>query len=166
MPRICSIDRDPKKYDWVARRWTEGYAPNKMEKMSREAGITMKRETIQRHLRECVGTARRGKEVVYASYATKDVMAPEPAIPTQATKDVASLVQQQVISKLEAGEARVTVQHGLQAQNLLDRRAERAKDRELAVTLARILHSPPPPSSAIAVRPEPAAIEGEAVEIK
>jgi hypothetical protein len=67
---------------------------------------------------------------------------------------VATLVQQQVIEKLQAGEARVTVQHGLQAQQLLDRRAERQKDRELAVTLGRLLHSPMPPVALVQERPD------------
>jgi hypothetical protein len=75
-------------------------------------------------------------------------------------------VQREVVKKLKDGEARVTVQHGLQAQQLLDRRAERAKDRELAVTLARLLHTPAPPPSAIMERVEPSVIiEGEAVEV-
>ena len=57
----------------------------------------------------------------------------------------------------------MTVQHGLQAQALIDRRAEKAKDRELSVTLARLLHSPPPPAEVVTVREAVEVIEAEAI---
>lgn len=167
-PRTCSIDRDPKKFDWVARRWTEGYSAHAMEDLSREVGLNMKRETIRKHLTLCLGTDKKGDEVVEA---VKEVAAStEEVTPKFVSGDVATLVQQQVVEKLKEGEARVTVQHGLQAQQLLDRRAERAKDRELAVTLARLLHAPAPPPEAVQHRlmdGEDGAniIEGEAVEV-
>ena len=73
----------------------------------------------------------------------------------QSDDDVAVLVQRDIIQKLKDGEARVTVQHGLQAQQIIDRRVERAKDRELAVTLARLLHTPAPlPTSS---KPDPSS---------
>jgi hypothetical protein len=40
---------------------------------------------------------------------------------------------------LRAGQLRVTAQHGLTAQALLDRRAEKAADRDLALNMARLL---------------------------
>ena len=167
MAKKCSICSDDKKMDWVARRHIEGFTPNKMEGMSKEQGLPMKRETISRHLRNCIGTSATGDDVVRVAAAVGPVTtAPAPEAP----EDVAVLVQRQVVEKLKEGEARVTVQHGLQAQQLLDRRAERAKDRELAVTLARLLHAPPPPPEAITHRRVAAEgsdeiIEGEAVEI-
>lgn len=169
MPRRCSICSNPKKLDWVARRHLEGYTPTRMEGLSKEAGpgMGMKRETMQKHLRVCIGTEATGPDVVRV---TDEVVKAQPAteeLPQQdQPQDVATLVQAQVVEKLKEGEARVTVQHGLQAQQLLDRRAERAKDRELAVTLARLLHSPAPPPEAITARPVDAqVIEGEAIEV-
>jgi hypothetical protein len=158
-PRTCSIDRDAKKNEWVARRHLEGYNPSQMEEMSRKAGFPIKRETVAKHLRECLGATASPKEV--KAMAEKVAATVSPDIPQE---DVAVLVQKQVVEKLLAGEARVTVQHGLQAQQLLDRRAERQKDRELAVTLARMLHSGAPPAYAIAQRAE-TVIEGTAVEV-
>jgi hypothetical protein len=150
----CVICHDPKKKDWVARRHLEGHSAARMESLSREQGITVKRETITKHLRTCLALP--------PEVTPKQVAAMAESMPR--SHDVATLVQQQVIEKLQAGEARVTVQHGLQAQQLLDRRAERQKDRELAVTLARLLHSPMPPVALVQERAE-VIIEGEAVEV-
>ena len=157
--RRCSICSNDKKNEWVAKRHLEGFSASKMEDMARANGHPIKRETISRHLRKCLGTDAKPAEVKAVAQA---VMKDAPALAS--SDDVALLVQQAVVQKLKAGEGRVTVQHGLQAQQLLDRRAERAKDRELAVTLARLLHSPPPPPSAITARPVD-AIEGHATEV-
>jgi len=132
-----------------------------MERLSREDSSpvpNMKRETISKHLRVCVGSTAKPDDVK----AVADVVKAE--TPAGTSDDVAVLVQKRVVEKLQAGEARVTVQHGLQAQQLIDKRAERAKDRELAVTLARLLHSGAPPPEAIRAR-HVDAIEGEVVEV-
>lgn len=139
----------------------EGHNPSRMEEMSRVSPVVgvIKRETISRHRDVCLGVkgAKPATIAKVAAQVTKD----QPI-----ADDVAVLVQREVVKRLKEGEARVTVQHGLQAQQLLDRRAERAKDRELAVTLARLLHTPPPPASAIMERIDPVTIiEGEAVEV-
>jgi hypothetical protein len=117
----------------------------------------MKRETIGKHTKTCLGTDAKPAEV-------KAVAATVSVPPDTAPGDVAVLVQQEVVRKLKAGEGRVTVQHGLQAQQLLDRRVERQKDREVAVTLARLLHSAAPPPEVIRARPVD-AIEGEVTVI-
>ena len=161
-PRTCSIDADPLKADFVARRHLAGDTYAAMERAAKASGIPMKRETIAKHLKECIGTAKKGPVVAQAAAKTKT--------PAKGAPDVAVLVQKQVVEKLEAGEARVTVQHGLQAQQLLDKRAERAKDRELAVTLARLLHAPAPSPEQVRHRQVDAGsgeeiIEGTAVEI-
>ena len=49
------------------------------------------------------------------------------------------MVQKRAIELLAAGDLRVTAQHGLQAQALLDRRAEKQADRDLALNMARLL---------------------------
>lgn len=161
MARKCSICENPTKNEWVARRHLEGYTPTRMEVMAKEQGHPMKRETIGKHLKECLGTSAKPEEVKAVAAKVAATIAPTP---DQSDGDVAVLVQKQVVQKLNDGEARVTVQHGLQAQQLLDRRAERAKDRELAVTLARLLHSGAPPPEAIRARPVD-VIEGNVVEV-
>lgn len=159
LPVACSICADPTKSDFVARRHLEGHSLTKMETLSRERGTPIKRETIQKHLQTCLAVPEGMTPSAVAAQAEK-MSATDPS------EDVAVLVQRQVIAKLQAGEARVTVQHGLQAQTLLDRRAERAKDRELAITLARLLHAQVPPASVVLVRPEPDVIEdAEYVEV-
>ena len=57
----------------------------------------------------------------------------------QKSLDVASVVAQKAMEGLVDGSLRVTTQHGLQAQQMLDRREERRKDRELSIQLARVL---------------------------
>lgn len=148
----CSICKDPAKSVWVAERKAMGMSANAMERMSKgDQSVVkpMKRETILKHLNHAGNVA-----------AGLPTTALPPAEAQVTQKDLAALVQVEVIKKVEAGEARVTVQHGLQAQQMLDRRAERIKDRELAVTLARMLHSELPPDSLIEARPV-VTIEGE-----
>lgn len=158
--RKCSICSNADKNTWVARRHLEGYSAAAMERQRRDMGKPIKRETISKHLKVCIGAddAKPAEVKAVAETVQQSVPAPD------STEDVAVLVQKEVVRKLKAGEGRVTVQHGLQAQQLLDRRAERAKDRELAITLARLLHSGAPPASAITARPVD-AIEGEVVEV-
>lgn len=72
--------------------------------------------------------------------------------------DFAVMVKQRAVEALASGSLRITAQHGLQAQALLDRRAEKAADRSLALNMARLL------SGAISMVPT-TVIEGRAVEI-
>lgn len=160
MARRCSICSNAQKNEWVARRHLEGYSFTKMEELSKADGHSIKRETIAKHLKVCLGTEAKGEEVAAVAAKVETTVREAHKGPDA---DVAVLVQQEVVRKLQAGEGRVTVQHGLQAQQLLDRRAERAKDRELAVTLARMLHAPQAPDAAIRARPVE-VIEGEAAE--
>jgi len=154
----CVICTDPRKRDFVARRQLEGHSANAVERLSREQGMPIKRETVAKHLKTCLAMPKG------ATAAQVQAVAARVKVPANVpSEDVATLVQREVIAKLQAGEARVTVQHGLQAQQLLDRRAERAKDRELAVTLARLLHSPMPPVGMVMER---TTIEGEFVEVE
>lgn len=159
--RQCSICTNTDKNTWVAARHLEGHSATAMEEMSRNPASPvpkMKRETISKHLKTCLGTPTDIKP------AEVKAVAATVAVPDGAPDDVAVLVQKEVVRKLQAGEGRVTVQHGLQAQQLIDRRAERSKDRETAITLARLLHSAAPPPEAIRARPVD-VIEGQVVEV-
>ena len=60
-------------------------------------------------------------------------------IPLPDTDDMAVLVRAAAVEKLKAGELRITTQDGLAAQNLLDRREEKKKDRELITQLGVLL---------------------------
>lgn len=74
------------------------------------------------------------------------------------SKDFAVLVQKQAVEALEAGSLRITAQHGLQAQALIDRRIEKQADRDLALNMARLL------SGSIAMPPH-TVIEGRAIDV-
>ena len=156
-PRLCSIDRDPNLLAFVAEKHLEGNSLAAIERLSREwpDGRPIKAETIGRHLRECVQTTVTGKVVAQAAQQVRISAA------DQHREDVAVLVQAAVVEKLRDGDARVTVRDGLTAQSLLDKRAERQKDRELSITLARLLHAPPPPPEVITVRGESVAVISE-----
>ena len=60
-------------------------------------------------------------------------------MPLPDTDDMAVLVRAAAVEKLKAGELRITTQDGLAAQNLLDRREEKKKDRELITQLGVLL---------------------------
>lgn len=53
--------------------------------------------------------------------------------------DLAMLVRDKVLEQVEQGVLTPTVQEGLRAQELLDKRAEKASDRELSRQLALVL---------------------------
>jgi len=114
-------------------------------------GNPVKRETIGKHVRICLGGVK--PEVLAQAVADESKEAK-----TQAEMDFATLVQRRATEMLQAGELRVTAQHGLTAQALLDRRAEKQADRDLAVNMARLL------SGAISVVPS-IVIEGRVIDV-
>lgn len=168
----CSIDRDEQKRTFVLSNHLAGVSPNRMETLSRQTpGMTpMKAETIGKHIRVCLPRgfkpdqrvsqrppglppSQAGGEAIAISRAARTDHHIARVVTTAPRDDVALEVQRQVMEKLKTGEARVTVQHGLQAQQMLDRREERAKDRALAITLTRMLHQPVAPAEIIDVTP-------------
>jgi hypothetical protein len=76
--------------------------------------------------------------------------------------DIATAIQQEALQKLADGEIRITAQHALKAQEMLDRRAEKAQDRQLTVLLARLQTTEAPPPALIVGDD---AIEGEYEEV-
>jgi hypothetical protein len=63
--------------------------------------------------------------------------------------DFAAMVRDRAITALEAGEIGVTTQHGLQAQQIIEAREAKAKDRGLMIALARVLGGMLPPPNVI-----------------
>lgn len=170
--RPCSICTDERKREFVLANHLAGVSANRMEAMARATigFVPMKAETILKHVRVCLPRSfspsattaktpaglpvqRQGEGLDIARAARTDVAIARRVQGGAPADDVARMVQEQVIEKLKSGEARVTVQHGLQAQQILDRRDERAKDRALAVTLTRLLHQPGAPTAIIDVTP-------------
>lgn len=64
-------------------------------------------------------------------------------------KDLAAMVRDSAIEGLEKGELQVTIQHGLQAQQMIENRENKEKDRELMIALARVLGGAVPPPQVI-----------------
>jgi hypothetical protein len=99
---------------------------------TQKLGRGIKRETLGKHFRICLGGVSPevlGQQIADASAEAKTV----------AEMDFAALVQQRAVTQLREGTLRVTTQHGLTAQALLDRRAEKAQDRDLLLNMARLL---------------------------
>lgn len=136
---LCSICEDPEQRAFVAQC---------LDRDMSAAAIARESKYV-----EGMGDLAYGTVLRHTTTCPRDMSHPLPSKRTEAlSQDVAVLVQAEVVKKLREGEARVTVQHGLQAQALIDRREERAKDRELAITLARMLHAPSPPDDLVEVR--------------
>ena len=76
-------------------------------------------------------------------------------------KDLAAMVRDRAIEGVEAGELQVTVQHGLQAQQMIENRESKEKDRELMIALARMLGGAPPPTVIIDAVPYAELDSGE-----
>jgi len=67
--------------------------------------------------------------------------------------DLATLVRDKAVKMVQQGKLKPTLQHGLMAQALLDKRVERAADRQLALTVAGMLAGTPAPNRVIVVGP-------------
>lgn len=66
-----------------------------------------------------------------------------------APKDLATIVRDKTLKAVNEGRLKPTLQHGLMAQSMLDKRAERAADRQLAIRLAAMLAGQAPPAAVI-----------------
>lgn len=132
-----------------------GMSATAIETQLRAAGRPIKQETINRHLRACLGGV-----VPEFDEATMQAVADSSKTAMDgAAMDFAVLVQRKATALLASGDLRVTATHGLQAQALLDRRLEKQADRDLTLNMARLL------SGAIQMTPT-TVIESRAVEIR
>jgi hypothetical protein len=71
-------------------------------------------------------------------------------------RDLAILVRDEAVRVIEAGDVSVSVAEGLRAQQLIDHREQRDADRNLTISMARMLHGQAPPAR---------VIEGEASDV-
>jgi hypothetical protein len=77
---------------------------------------------------------RYGREIVVASAATAPDTIPEDTVAD--TDDLAAVVVKKTLRQMAAGKLQPTLRDGLTAQQLLDRRAEKAADRSFMLNLA------------------------------
>ena len=81
------------------------------------------------------------------------------------TGDLAELVRDKTLAEVKSGRLKPTLQHGLLAQQMIDKREERAADRQLAIRLAAMLGGRVPPASVIIdVTPEQRLLALKATE--
>jgi hypothetical protein len=152
--RRCSICADRTTRAKIDTLIASGMRLMDIEEETRKAGIPRKRETIGRHYRLCLGSS---KPVLTEDMALTIGESGKGA-KTDAERDFAILVQKRATELLAAGAMKVTASHGLQAQALLDRRAEKQADRDLALNMARLL------SGAMEMAPMH-VVEGRAVDV-
>lgn len=91
--------------------------------------------------------------------------APDPRdLQTLEDTDLAVMVVKQTKAGLSSGDLTPTVKDGIAAQGILERRAERAADREFMLNLARALAGGGQQAPQVLL-PDPAIIEGEVREV-
>jgi hypothetical protein len=120
---------------------------------TQKAGHPIKRETLGKHFAICLG----GVKPMLDEDTAQAISDGSRSAQTQAELDFAVMVQKRAVDLLRDGSLRVTAQHGLTAQALLDRRAEKQADRDLALNMARLL------SGAVIMTPM-TVIEGRVLE--
>jgi hypothetical protein len=76
------------------------------------------------------------------------------------TGDLAELVRDKTLAQVKAGTLKPTLQHGLMAQQMLDKRSERAADRQLAIRLAAMMGGGKAPDGVIIKDVTPRALLG------
>jgi hypothetical protein len=144
----CSIEKSP-YCDEVNTMLASGVSPNSIEQHMRALDYPMKRETIARHLVRCLDNDPA------AHVDMKKVVGKTPGLPPPPAKmsehDFAVAVQKIALRELAEGRLKVNTKDGLVAQQILDKRVERAKDREFVMNLARIISGAgqPPPDDVI-----------------
>jgi hypothetical protein len=132
----CHVCRSP-LIDLINRRMAEGMSDTDISKWLSTEGQYVSRITLGKHKREHLTTEHEGARIRAAEILKKQ----QGTIKFKG--DLASLVQSQVISLVEAGHLTPTLAEGLRAQEIIDRRQEKSSDRELTLALAGILGGAP-----------------------
>jgi hypothetical protein len=88
------------------------------------------------------------------------------SLDTYVDRDVAQAIKTQALEQLDKGEMRLTAAHALRAQEMIDKRIEKQKDREMQVLLGRVLtRQRTPPPRYVGPDEDVVTIEGTAVEV-
>lgn len=132
----CHVCRSP-LVDLINRRMAEGMSDTDISKWLSAEGQYVSRITLGKHKREHLTTEHENARIRAAEILKKQ----QGTIKYKG--DLASLVQSQVISLVEAGHLTPTLAEGLRAQEIIDRRQEKSSDRELTLALAGILGGAP-----------------------
>ena len=121
---ICTSDRAPTINSMLAA----GRAGNWIEREMKRLGKPTKAETVRRHLANCLN----GNPQTAA-------LAERAAGHPVSNDDFAAAVRAEAQKLLAEGKLSVRTEHGLSAQALIDRRAEKQADRRLMIEMAGLL---------------------------
>jgi len=130
----CSVCRHPKK-SAIHALIASGMPYADIHTETQKLGLPVKRETIGKHVAICLG----GTRPIIDDATAQDISDESREAKTQVEVDFAIMVQKRATELLKSGDLRVTAQHGLTAQALIDRRLEKQADRDLALNMARLL---------------------------
>ena len=130
----CTVCKSPRKAQ-IHALIASGMTYEDISTQTRTMGTGIKRTTIGKHVRVCL----KGTKPLLDDGTAQDIADAAKGAASQAEVDFATLVQKRATELLRSGDLRVTATHGLQAQALLDRRAEKQADRDLALNMARLL---------------------------
>lgn len=148
---ICRSDRLPVVNAFLAAGRTAQWIEREMKNLNSPT----KAETVRKHLNNCLN----GNAAQNAPLLEKAAGANGNAI--SSNHDFAAAVRAEANRMLAAGDLQIRTEHGLQAQALIDRRAEKQADRRLMVEMARLLSG-----GALGLMSAPDdVIEGEYVDV-
>lgn len=132
----CAACRSPFA-DQINQKMSNGLPDTKVASWLKEQGAYISRITLGQHKRSHLTTEYQAAKAEVIKKFKKNQKT------LKASGDLASLVRDQVIAMVDAGELLPTLAEGLRAQEMIDRRVEKSADRELSVTLAGILGGGP-----------------------
>lgn len=132
----CAACRSPFA-DQINQKMSNGLPDTKVALWLKEQGAYISRITLGQHKRSHLTTEYQAAKAEVIKKFKKNQKT------LKASGDLASLVRDQVIAMVDAGELLPTLAEGLRAQEMIDRRVEKSADRELSVTLAGILGGGP-----------------------
>lgn len=121
----CAVCKHPDRAA-IETMLAGGLGVTAIERQMRANGKPIKRETVSAHLKVCMG-------------GIPTAFLPAAAVVMAGGTDFATLVQRRASQLMNDGLLRVSTRDGLAAQQLLDRREEKAEDRKFMLNLARAL---------------------------
>lgn len=132
----CHVCRSP-LVDLINKRIAQGMSDVAVSNWLRDEGAYISRITIGKHKREHMTSDHESARIEAAKVLKKQKAT------IKFNGDLASLVRDQVITLVEAGQLTPSLAEGLRAQEIIDKRQEKNSDREFTLALAGILGGSP-----------------------
>lgn len=132
----CHVCRSP-LVDLINKRIAQGMSDVAVSNWLKDEGAYISRITIGKHKREHMTSDHESARIEAAKVLKKQKST------IKFSGDLASLVRDQVITLVEAGQLTPSLAEGLRAQEIIDKRQEKNSDREFTLALAGILGGSP-----------------------